>query len=165
MSNPLLTDALQEAYASCTGSSEIFETILIDTDPQLCYCSGLEERITQLEDNTTTINWTPAPFTLSFPKQSSEGASAMTVKIGNINGMAIKTINLIKASIVPVHLYYRTYMIGYSAPQNPRPIKLEIASAVASLDSVSFQANIPDLVNRRFPYGIYSYSIFPGLRS
>ena len=165
MGNPLLTDALQEAYASCTGASEIFETILIDTDPQLCYCSGLVERTSFLEDGATSITWIPAPFTLSFPKQSGDGASSMTIKVGNINGMAIKTVNLIKASTTPVHLYYRTYMIGYSAPQNPRPIKLEIASAVASLNSVSFQANIPDLVNRRFPYGIYSYSVFPGLRS
>lgn len=165
MSNSLLTDALQEAYASCNDSLDIFETIMIDINPKLCYCSGLKKRTTLLEDGTTSVVWTPAPFKIQFPKQSADGYSAMTISIGNIDGLAIKTINLIKAKTTPTYLYYRTYIETYPAPQNPRPIKLELSSATATLSTVSFQATVPDIVNQRFPHGIYSYSVFPGLRS
>ena len=164
MTHPLLTDALKEAYASCFDTVDVYETIeIVIGSTHLYYCTGLSEQ-TSKDENGNSIAWNPAPFKITTPQESSTGASALSVTIENVDGKPMSIVNSIRAQNEIAYLKYRTYMVGVDTPQNPRPIKLELVSGSSNLGSITFQAAIPDIVNRSFPNDFYSYASFPGLR-
>lgn len=162
--HPLLSEALREAYASCSDAYEVYSTIEITVGTlRYGFCSGNEMRTSKLE-NGESFNWMPAPFKIQMPTQASTGASALSLSIENVDGLVVRMVEYIKASVDPVYVKYRTYLVGYDYPQNPRPLKLELIASSATLTGVVFQATIPDIVNRSFPNAYYSYAAFPGLR-
>lgn len=165
MTNPLISDALKEAYASCSDEFEVYETVELSIGSLIAYyCSGLTPR-TSKDENGITVNWNPAPFKISLPQQSTTGISALSLTIENTDGIAMKIVNAIRKGSSVAYLKYRTYIEGQDSPQNPRPMKFEIQSAACTLGSITFQAGIPDIVNKSYPNAFYSYTSFPGLRS
>ena len=165
MSNPLLSEALKEAYLNYDQNCDVVETIEIFTSTQhLYYCTGFDNFTATTEDGVSHT-FIPAPFKFVLPAQDTTGARSLNIAIENVDGSVIKFINAAKASGDVISVKYRTFLTSdTNTPQNPRPLKLSLKSARATLSGVQFEAAVVDVVNRSFPNDFYSYSRFPGLR-
>lgn len=172
-SHPLLSQALKEAYASCTVTKEAVDTLEVRSSTgspaSLYLCKGFVSRAFQLE-NLTEVTFQPAPFEAEMPAQDSTGARGLTVSIENVDGAVIQWMQAAKRANAVIQLKYRTYLVSTTGaalprtPQNARPIVLTVKSAVNTLKGVTFSATVADVVNRTFPNAFYSFSAYPGLR-
>lgn len=165
MANPLLSEALKEAYLEYGPNADVVETLEISTSTaSLFYCTGFDSFTATTEDSVSRT-FVPAPFKFTLPAQDTTGARTLNIAIENVDGSVIAFINSARASGSVITVKYRTFLASdTSAPQNPRPLKLSLKSAKATLSGVQFEAAVVDMVNRSFPNAFYTYSRFPGLR-
>lgn len=165
MSHPLLSEALKEAYLNYGSTTDVVETIEVSTSAEsLWLCTGFSV-FTATDENGVIRTFQPVPFKFSLPAQDTTGARSLNIAIENVDGSVIRFINSSRAANQVISVKYRTFLTSdTSSPQNPRPLKLSLKSAVATLTGVRFEAAIADVVNRSFPNGIYTYAKFPGLR-
>lgn len=165
MSHPLLSEALKEAYLNYGSTADVVETIEVSTSAEsLWLCTGFSV-FTATDENGVARTFQPVPFKFSLPAQDTTGARSLNIAIENVDGSVIRFINSSRAANRVISVKYRTFLTSdTSSPQNPRPLKLSLKSAVATLTGVRFEAAIADVVNRSFPNGIYTYARFPGLR-
>ena len=165
MSHPLLSEALKEAYLNYGSTTDVVETIEVSTSAEsLWLCTGFSV-FTATDENGVIRTFQPVPFKFSLPAQDTSGARSLNIAIENVDGSVIRFINSSRAANRVISVKYRTFLTSdTSSPQNPRPLKLSLKSAVATLTGVRFEAAIADVVNRSFPNGIYTYAKFPGLR-
>lgn len=165
MSHPLLSEALKEAYLNYGSNSDVVETIEVSTSAESIWlCTGFNVFIAT-DENSVVRTFQPVPFKFSLPSQDTTGARSLNIAIENVDGSVIRFINSARATKRVISVKYRTFLASdTSSPQNPRPLKLSLKSAVATLTGVRFEAAIADVVNRSFPNGIYTYARFPGLR-
>ena len=165
MSHPLLSEALKEAYLNYGSNSDVVETIEVSTSAESIWlCTGFSV-FTATDENGVVRTFQPVPFKFSLPSQDTTGARSLNIAIENVDGSVIRFINSARAANCVISVKYRTFLASdTSSPQNPRPLKLSLKSAVATLTGVRFEAAIADVVNRSFPNGIYTYARFPGLR-
>lgn len=164
MPHPLLSEAIREAFATCSQAINVFEVIEVKSSvDRIFICTGFSQRTIQLE-TLEEVTALPAPFKFSLPTQSSSGAAELSLDIENVDGSVVAFINAAKITGQPVEIRYRNYIEGTATPQNPRPLELTLVSAQATLNGVNFRASIADFVNRSFPNAFYSFALFPGLR-
>ena len=165
MSNPLLSEALKEAYLNYGANADVVETIEVSTSEEsLFLCTGFNQFTAKDEDGITRT-FQPVPFKFALPAQDTTGARSLNISIENVDGSVIRFINTARAANRPISIKYRTFLASdTTSPQNPRPLKLSLKSAVATLSGVRFEAAIADVVNRSFPNAFYTYARFPGLR-
>lgn len=165
MIHPLLSEALKEAYLNYGSTTDVVETIEVSTSAEsLWLCTGFSV-FTATDENGVVRTFQPVPFKFSLPAQDTTGARSLNIAIENVDGSVIRFINSSRAANRVISVKYRTFLTSdTSSPQNPRPLKLSLKSAVATLTGVRFEAAIADVVNRSFPNGIYTYARFPGLR-
>lgn len=165
MSHPLLSEALKEAYLNYGTTADVVETIEISTSTEnLFLCTGFSV-FTATDETATVRTFQPVPFKFALPAQDTTGARSLNISIENVDGSVIRFINTARSANQPISVKYRTFLASDpSSPQNPRPLKLSLKSAVATLSGVRFEAAIADVVNRSFPNAFYTYARFPGLR-
>lgn len=164
MTHPLLTDALKEAYVNYNANVDIVETLVVSTSTdKLAFCTGYKDFIGN-DASGNPITFKPAPFKFSLPAQDDSGAHSLNITIENVNGDVITFVETAKTANKEISITYRTYFADSVTPQTPRPVKMTLSSSQATLEGVTFQAAVADLVNRSFPSGLYTYSRFSGLR-
>ncbi len=165
MTHPLLSAALQEAYASANTEVEIVDTVEVRTadSNSLYLCKGFVERNFKVDGVLKTF--LPFPFEISKqPAIDDSGASSVSISVENVNGAVYDFLRSAKARDVQIYLYLRTFLSTSLNPQNPRPLKLIVQSAKVTLNGVVFTASASDVVNKAFPNVYYTYTSFPGLR-
>lgn len=173
MAHPLLSAALQEAYASAKTEVTVVELVELRYGVErLLLCKGLVQRQVQLPGGVLSYAY-PYPYKLANrPSVDTSGGATVTLTVENVKGQVFNFITAAKASNTPVNLYLWTCIaptlsdLGTALlrPQNPREIKLEVVSAKATLAGVVLTASAPNLVNKAFPNARYTYTTFPGLR-
>lgn len=165
MSNPLLSEALKEAYLNYGATADVVETIEVSTSAEsLWFCTGFNV-FTATDENDVARTFHPVPFKFALPAQDTTGARSLNITVENVDGSVIRFINSARLAGLPITVRYRTFLTSdTSSPQNPRPLKLSLKSAVATLTGVRFEAALVDVVNRSFPNAFYTYARFPGLR-
>lgn len=170
MAHPLLTEALQEAYASAQTQRSAVETLEVRYgDPNFdggafYLCTGYKAILFNLgADGWHTFQ--PMPFKFNLPTQDATGAQGLSLSVENVNGEVLDFINNALASGEVVQVKYRVFFEDDPAnSQTPRPLVLTIEGAKATLTGAVFSAKVADFVNRTFPNGFYAYTSFPGLR-
>ena len=172
--HPLLSQALQEAYASCSVDKEVVNTLEVasstGTPASVFMCTGLLARSLQLEDGTA-VTYQPVPFSFDLPPVDPSGGRSLTVNIENINGDVIRWIKSARDSGSFIYLKHRVYLVATSSsssaslkPQNPRPLVMVAQAAPITLKGITITATVADVVNRTFPNAFYSFAAYPGLR-
>lgn len=170
MPNPLLSEALREAYASASVEFEVVNTFEITAETVTGFspirvCDGNIERNFALED-LSVVTFSPYPFTLTMPSVDNYGIKELSIDIKNVDGSVITLLDTIRNLDQAILIKFRTYIAEYGSagPQTPRPVSLEVTGLVATVFGVSIKASISDIVNCPFPNDIYSISLYPGLR-
>lgn len=165
MTHPLLSEALKEAYLNYGANCDVVETLEVSTSAtSMFFCTGFSSFVAT-DENAVERTFLPVPFKFALPTQDTTGARSLNIAVENVNGDVIRFVNESRAARLPITIRYRTFLASDpSQPQNPRPLKLSLKSAVATLSGVNFEASILDLVNKGFPNEFYSYARFPGLR-
>ena len=165
--HPLLSAALQEAYAACLTSAEAVDTLELGySGSQSIYlCKGFIDRTLLLEYGNEVI-FRAMPFSFNLPTQDDSGARTFSVTVENVNGEVISFIENAQAANKPVTIKARTYLVGDTPtpPQNPRPIIVSVQFSAVNVKGVTLTASVADVVNRSFPNSFYSFAAFPGLR-
>lgn len=166
MPHPLLSEALKEAYASASTEVEVIETLEL-TDEEgtdIFICSG-NIPLPLLLSPGIYRTFQPYPFKMSKEVGISDtGTATITVAVENVNGVVAEFLRTTRAANRTVYVKLRTYLSNDEAPQNSRPIKLELTGADITLSGVTLTASTPDVVNKAFPNAYYSYTSYPGLR-
>lgn len=168
MPHPLLSQALQEAYASAQTEVEVLDVVeLRYGEERLALCTGRVNR-NVLIDGETVLAYA-YPFRLQGrPHVDSSGGAALTLSVENVRGQVFSFIQAARQESTPLYLFVRSYLVApsgsISAQQNTRDIKLTVTAASATLEGVTITASASNVTNKAFPNVRYTYTTFPGLR-
>lgn len=168
MPHPLLSQALQEAYASAQTEVEVLDVVeLRYGTTSLVLCKGNSSRYVVIDGASVLAR--PYPFKMQGrPHVDASGGATMTLSVENVQGQVFTFIQAARQANTPVYLFVRTYLVSpsgaVSEQQNARDIKLTVTEAKATLEGVSITAAASNVVNKAFPNVRYTYTAFPGLR-
>lgn len=104
------------------------------------------------------------PFEIKLPNSGSNGFQDLLISLSNVSRRFIDELeNASEMPRVPVSFVYRAYAAGNLT--QPGAILPAMQSTEVTIDetTVSTQATIVDLVNRAFPYQLYTTVLFPML--
>lgn len=175
MSDPTLSQAIKEAYASAPVSSIIYHTLEI-------FHPSFTIPIRVVRDNATLtarleasaprnaeelVDFTGYQFDLQPPEISTTGVPQCTVEIDNVSREILAQIELAVAggSLELINLIYRAYLSDDldSGPENDPPLTLTISDITADIFRIKATAGFSNLANKRFPSRDYTSEVFPGL--
>lgn len=107
---PLLSEALQEAYASASTADVIVDTLEVVAGTQHLYlCRGFVA-ITLNDENGDPHVFQPVPFEFNLPGQDSTGAQTLNVGIENVDGTVAAFVQSALLSNTPIVVKYRSYL-------------------------------------------------------
>jgi hypothetical protein len=160
------SEAIREAYSICPSSKTLVDTLEIrhpDKDPIYLVKDQLE-MTARLEDGTW-VDFEPLAFDFKLPKSADTGAQSLDVSIDNTNNHVAEYLNSVKASLKPLTIIYRPYLLeDLTKPQMSPPLTLTLTSALITVTQVSGRATYADIVNKRFPNDYYTPRRFKNLR-
>jgi hypothetical protein len=172
MPDPLLSEAIREAYASAP-----VEAIAVDTlelwhpafTAAVRVAAGGRALDARLEDDAprdagAMVTFLPVPFRLVPPAVTDEGAAELRVEIDNVEREVSAQLSLAVTSPAPVEILWRRYLLP-TAGDGPEMVLrgLHLQTAGAGLARVTATAGWPDLVNEAFPRLAYRAEQFPTL--
>jgi uncharacterized protein (TIGR02145 family) len=107
---PLLSEALQEAYASASTEDVVVDTLEVVAGTQHLYlCRGFTPITLKLEDGSSH-EFLPIPFEFNLPGQDSTGAQTLNVGVENVDGTVASFVQSALLSNTPIYVKYRSYL-------------------------------------------------------
>ena len=106
----------------------------------------------------------PIAFRVDLPDAGLQGRQDMQITIDNVGGELWNALELaIAQAQFPIAVVYRLYTSkALTAPQAV-PIALTVTSIAATTTAVQLTAERSDLINRKWPTGVYRSERWPGL--
>jgi len=172
MTDPVLSDAIKEAYASAPSDIIIFHTlelrhsafsspIRVVRDYQNLTAT-LES--TAPEDPSTEVTFIAFAFNFKKPEIGTDGVPQLTIEIDNVSREILANIELAAATNDIIEVTYREYIsTDLTVPQNDPPMHMKISSINADVFKVSAVAGFGDFSNKLWPREKYDADRFPGL--
>lgn len=174
MPNPVLDEALKEAYASADVTEVIVSTLelrhpafsepirvvndFVDVDALL--------ESTAPENAGEVVTFRAFSFELNMPELTEEGIPELGIKLDNVSREITNNIELAIGVPEKLEVIYRAYLssdLTTHGPHNNPPTHLTITSIEATALSVEVTASLVDFVNKKFPSEDYDGNRFPGL--
>lgn len=167
MSDPLLSAAQKEAYASAPVESVLLDTIELshpDFTQPIYVVLGYEDYTALLEDGVTEVTFQAFAFAINLPEMSeSSAAPEFTLRVDGVTREVLREIDAAAESSEKVSVTYRTYLAADpSGPQNT-PLPLDLVYIRADVFSIEMRAAMGNLANWGFPTEDYTAPRFPGL--
>lgn len=172
MPDPLLSEALREAYAAAPLAAVAVDTIELwhpEFTAAVRVAAGGRAFDGVLEgdaprDAGETVTFIPVPFRFVPPVVSDEGVAELRVEIDNVEREVAAQLALAVTSPEPVEIIWRRYLVP-TAGDGPEMVVrgLHLQTAGAGLGRVDATAGWPDLVNEAFPRLAYRAEQFPTL--
>lgn len=166
MPNPLLEEAIKEAYALAPASVSHIHSIELRheaMDESLFLVQGYLNRELTLED-ASVETFVAMPFDLTLPKTDDGGTQELTLTVDDVDGRASAFCEAAMAFPAPVEIYYRPYLsTDLTAPQMNPPLRLFLLNVTITAGKVSGRAVPVDFVNISFPSEKYNRREFPAL--
>lgn len=163
-----ISQQLKEIYASAPVSSRYIETLAFSHSlfSQTYYLTNDNRAWDFLLESGQLVTFVPVPFRVVLPTVDGNGNQDMGLTIANIGR---DLIDPLEAAIAkpdePVRCTYRVYIDQEAtSPQNSPPLGLVMTGVSVTREAVSATATRADVLNRAFPYNMYTYQLFPGLR-
>lgn len=166
MPNPSLSEAIKEAYASCSVENIIYATLEIRQtgvqDP--IYLVRAPQSITAVDENGFERTFEPSGFQFSEPAQNEEGFRSLNIAIDNIDRRVSDFIEAAKSEKIPVEVIFRPYLSDdLTGPAMSPPLVLYLKDIQVTTHQVTGRATFLDLINRKFPSELYTRLRFPAL--
>lgn len=162
-----LSDDLIKVYASAPGGRRYIETLEF-SHPLFSQAHFLAADYTVwnflLEDGSPQ-QFEAVPFTVKLPDSTTSGNQSLQFAVGNVGRLLADELEAaIMNPRTPIKCVYRVYLdIPNTAPQNDPVLSLSVTSVNVTDQTVSAEATHVDVLNRRFPFEVYTTSMFPGL--
>lgn len=162
-----LKAAIQEAYASVPAAQVILETIEL-SHPSLpdgtLYMVQAREDITATLETAESVTFKAVPFRFTLPASGRNGRQELRLSIDNIDRAVSDFVEAVMAYNSPVSVVYRPYLADdLTAPQMDPPLRLTLSEISMNLVEASGRASFADILNRKFPYELYTRERFPSL--
>lgn len=163
-----ISAALKEIYASAPTTARYIDTLSFSHSlfPQTYYLTSDNKTWDFLLETGQLVKFLPVPFRIVLPAIDGQGQQDMSLTIANIGRDLVDPLELaIAKPSEPIRCTYRVYIDQDStAPQNSPPLTLIITGISVTKEAVSATATRQDVLNRAFPYTLYRYTQYPGLR-
>lgn len=172
MTDPVLSDAIKEAYASAPSDVVIYHTLELRhtafTSP-IRVVRDLVDLTATLEstapvDASTSVTFTAFAFDFRKPEIGSDGVPQLTIEIDNVSREILANIELAVTTNDVIEATYREFISSdLTVPQNDPPMHMKIITVHADIFKVSAVAGFGDFSNRLWPRELYDADRFPGL--
>lgn len=174
MPNPLMDEALKEAYANADTTEVVISTLELRhpafTEPirvvnDFVDIQALLET-TAPENAGEVVTFRAFSFELTLPELTDEGIPELNIKLDNVSREITQHIELAIGVPEKLEVIYRAYLasdLTTAGPHNNPPLHLTITSIEATALSVDVTASLVDFVNKKFPTEEYDGNRFPGL--
>lgn len=118
-------------------------------------------------DAGKSVQFDPAPIALKIPEKSNKGYSDLSITIGITSLEIEQALDAISEHSDPLRCYWRVYVLNaqtgsIDGPQN-QPFEWTLYASTTKRGELSATASLTDIVNRPFPYFLYTPSFAPGL--
>jgi hypothetical protein len=172
MSDPALSAALQEAFASAPVDDIIHHTL------EFRHAAFAEPiRVVRDHADLTAALEADAPenpaeavlfagygFTLQPPDVTTDPSPTLGIEIDNVDRTILAAVEASMVSTGAIEVTHRIYLASdLTAPQNDPPLTLTVAKINADLMRVRAGAGFADLANKKFPASEFSAESHPGL--
>lgn len=189
MSDPTLSDALAEAYASAPAERPLIHCLSIWYDgvvdglgnPTEIYvyqgwtgdsetADGVPLKVFRLEDDARynggdAIAHVCIPFDVVPPEVSSQGLAKGKLRLDAVGRELVDhLLNAINLGVA-IEVTYRAYLGGLEddGPQNLPPIVFGLENVTATSTEITGDITLPNLGNKRFPAETFQSDRFPAL--
>lgn len=173
MPDPLMSEAIAEAYASAPVGQVVWETIEIwhpvFTAPIYVvrdYVS-LDAKIeaTAARNAGTVQTFAAFPFDLVPPDLNAGAVPRATLEIDNVSREIGQALDRAVVDGRPTEVIWRSYLSGNElvGPEHQPPLKLQLNAVSSSMLRVRAGLGFRDLVNAAFPTLEYDVDTFEGL--
>lgn len=172
MSDPTLSEAIKEAYASAPADAILYHTLEIwhpnFTAPIYVVRDFADLNATKeagaARDAGTEVTFVGFAFNLVPPEVDRGGVPQCVIEIDNVSREILANIEASMGSTDSITVIYRAYLSDdLSGPENDPPLELTIMSITADPFKVRAVAGFGSLANVRFPKLDYDAQTFPGL--
>ena len=172
MSDPALSEAIKEAYASAPSDAILYHTLEIwhpnFTTPIYVVRDFADLNATieagAARNASTEVTFVGFAFELIPPEVDKGGVPQCTIEIDNVSREILANIEAAMGSSDSITAIYRAYLSDdLTGPENDPPMELQILSIVADPFKVRATAGYSSLANLRFPRLDYDAQTFPGL--
>ena len=118
-----------------------------------------------LETGETNVEFEYVPFVVVPPKEEEQSAISLQVAIDNVSRRLMHELEgAATRPEIPIVINYRNYLSDDpSTVQNLPVLRLDVASAKATQQSISFVATQGNYRRLPFPKQLYTTELFPGL--
>ncbi len=159
-----LSDAIKEAYVIASARRIIVKTLSISSEEieSLNIVHGVQDFTANLDGISTVF--LAVPFELVPPSQNDEGASMLSVSVDILAPTVFDFFKNIVKINSPVKIIYREWTSETGTWISGMPLELSLKSVSLTERVASVMAGFMDIVNRAFPYKIYTPNTFFTLR-
>jgi hypothetical protein len=163
-----ISSSLKLIYASAPTTTRYIETLTFSHSKfgRAYYLTNDTRPWRFLLESGAQVTFAPVPFKIVLPAVDKSGQQDMALTLANIGRELVDPLELaITDPSEPIRCTYRVYLDREGTEQQNNPaMSLVVTGAQMTRDSVSATATRMDVLNRAFPYNMYRYDIFPGLR-
>lgn len=110
-------------------------------------------------------NFLAVPFELSLPERDTEGRGDLLVSFSFPQTLIVEYLaDALTNPLEPIVLQYTCYLFSDTAVMlyDP-PLQFSLTDIAVTEEAISATCRNSDMINKRFPEGIYQGSAFPGL--
>jgi len=163
-----LSNELKAVYCTAPFNEYLIETMALEHPLFPGGIRYLTSRLggwdADLEDGSS-VYFEYLPFISVPPSRAEQAGVELKVAIDNTNRALMEELELLSQQPTdPIKITYRVYLESDSTTvQNDPPLVLEILSAEASAQAITFTAGLLNLRGKPFPAVLYSPEKFPGL--
>lgn len=174
MPDPNLSDAIKEAYASCTQQL-IYHTLEINYptfEQPIRIVRDYNNLSAVLEDSAPynageLVTFLAYAFNITPPETTSEAVPQCIIELDNIDRTILTEIDYAvhTGNQNMITVIYRAYLEGNEndGPENNPPMTLTVSEVTANPFKITLTAGFINLANKKFPSMKYTTSLFPGL--
>lgn len=178
MSDPSLSEALKEAYASAPGNIAILHTLELrhpafrDKDGSLTAVRVVRDNVNhicRLEDTAPLdagkdVEFTAMAFDLQLPPVETVPVPEITLTLDNVSAELVGYLDSAAETQDMIEMTYRPYLSDdTSCPQTDPPVTLVITDIRVDILKITATARMTDIGNKSFPSENYTVKKYPGL--
>ena len=155
-----LSEDLKELYAS-GGSSVILDTLSFSHatwDNEFRIVRDWSNLTANLEDSGPEVTFNKFAFNIQGPSKDDNGNQYLKITVDSVSREFVELLEtaVLDTNNTPIEVVYRQYLdTDTTGPQNDPPLKLFMKNVRVTNTSVSGNAQLVSLVNRKFPNVVY----------
>lgn len=168
----IMGDDLREYYFSGpNGAPEFLDTVEIRhpafTTP-VRLVNDFQDLIATLETDApvnggATVTFTGVPFEVTLPESAQAGLPTFTLAVSNVARETMPYMQQALAIAAPIELSFRQFLVADTSAPELVMHGLTVKSATAGILRVQLQAGFEDLLNRPWPFTVYTTARYPTL--